>query len=183
MLEPVQECVRCKAHRADLVGPWQYSTGARCAPCAIPPERTGSYVRRDSEATTPQMTLHGQAPSGLRDAGSAVPAEGFETRWLGDTVMAALKFEEALGRLEEIVQTLERSELSLDESLKAFEEGVKLSKNCLKLLDDAEKRVEVLLGDQGRKRLQSFELPEDGTASSPSVSAGGPAMTGPDDGR
>ena len=97
--------------------------------------------------------------------------------------MAALKFEEALGRLEEIVQTLERSELSLDESLKAFEEGVKLSKNCLRLLDDAEKRVEILLGDQGRKRLQSFELPEDGTASSPSVSAGGPVMTGPGDGR
>ncbi len=84
--------------------------------------------------------------------------------------MAVLKFEEALGRLEEIVQVLERSELSLDESLKAFEEGVKLSKNCLKLLDDAEKRVEILLGDQGRKRHQSFDLPDDGTGSSPSVS-------------
>ncbi|MEO5656166.1 MAG: exodeoxyribonuclease VII small subunit, partial [Nitrospiria bacterium] len=36
--------------------------------------------------------------------------------------MAALKFEEALGRLEELVQTLERGDLSLDDSLKAFEE-------------------------------------------------------------
>lgn len=95
--------------------------------------------------------------------------------------MAVLKFEDALGRLEEIVQVLERSELSLDESLKAFEEGVKLSKNCLKLLDDAEKRVEILLGEQGRKRLQSFELPEDGTGSSPSSSTAG--ETAPDHGR
>ncbi|MEO5657183.1 MAG: exodeoxyribonuclease VII small subunit [Nitrospiria bacterium] len=70
--------------------------------------------------------------------------------------MAALKFEEALGRLEELVQTLERGDLSLDDSLKAFEEGVKLSKNCLKLLDDAEKRVEILLGEPGRKRVQPF---------------------------
>lgn len=70
--------------------------------------------------------------------------------------MAALKFEEALGRLEELVQTLERGDLSLDDSLKAFEEGVKLSKNCLKLLDDVEKRVEILLGDHGRKPIQPF---------------------------
>lgn len=70
--------------------------------------------------------------------------------------MAVLKFEDALGRLETIVQTLERGDLSLDESLKSFEEGVKLSKNCLKLLDDAERRVDILLGERGRKRTQPF---------------------------
>jgi exodeoxyribonuclease VII small subunit len=88
--------------------------------------------------------------------------------------MAALKFEEALGRLEEIVQTLERGDLSLDESLKAFEEGVKLSKSCLKLLDDAEKRVEILIGDQGHKRARPFDLGE---------AAGEPAAADPNDGR
>jgi exodeoxyribonuclease VII small subunit len=70
--------------------------------------------------------------------------------------MAALKFEEALGRLETLVQTLERGDLSLDESLKAFEEGVKLSKSCLKLLDEAERRVEILLSEEGRKRVRPF---------------------------
>ncbi|MFZ5861550.1 MAG: exodeoxyribonuclease VII small subunit [Nitrospirota bacterium] len=70
--------------------------------------------------------------------------------------MAVVKFEDALGRLETIVQTLERGDLSLDESLKAFEEGVKLSKNCLKLLDDAERRVEMLVGERGRKKTQPF---------------------------
>lgn len=81
--------------------------------------------------------------------------------------MAALKFEEALGRLEELVQTLERGDLSLDDSLKAFEEGVKLSKSCLKLLDDAEKRVEILLGESGRKRAQPFAVGEEVSASVP----------------
>jgi exodeoxyribonuclease VII small subunit len=75
--------------------------------------------------------------------------------------MAVLKFEDALGRLETIVQTLERGELSLDESLKAFEEGVKLSKSCLKLLDDAERRVDILLGERGRKKIQPFPTDDD----------------------
>jgi exodeoxyribonuclease VII small subunit len=81
----------------------------------------------------------------------------------------AAKFEDALGRLEELVQVLERGDLSLEESLKAFEEGVKLSKNCLKLLDDAEKRVEILLGGQGRKRLQPFDVADEGPAAARST--------------
>ncbi|MCI0528813.1 MAG: exodeoxyribonuclease VII small subunit, partial [Nitrospira sp.] len=48
--------------------------------------------------------------------------------------MPNLKFEEALGRLEEIVKTLEKGELPLEESLKIFEEGVRMSKTCLKML-------------------------------------------------
>ncbi len=73
--------------------------------------------------------------------------------------MAAIKFEKALARLETIVSELERGELSLDESLKIFEEGVKLSKTCLKMLDDAERKVEILVQDKdGRKRLQAFSL-------------------------
>jgi exodeoxyribonuclease VII small subunit len=81
--------------------------------------------------------------------------------------MAVLKFEDALGRLETIVQTLERGDLSLDESLKAFEEGVKLSKSCLKLLDEAERRVEILLGEGGRKKVRPFPT-EDADAASES---------------
>jgi exodeoxyribonuclease VII small subunit len=75
--------------------------------------------------------------------------------------MAVLKFEDALGRLENIVQTLERGELSLEESLKAFEEGVKLSKSCLKLLDDAERRVDILVGERGRRKVQPFPTEDD----------------------
>lgn len=59
--------------------------------------------------------------------------------------MAVEKFETALKKLEDVVRKLEGGELSLDESLKAFEEGVKLSGFCSRKLNEAEKRVELLL--------------------------------------
>ena len=59
--------------------------------------------------------------------------------------MAVEKFETALKKLEEVVKKLEGGELSLDESLKAFEEGVKLAGFCSRKLDEAEKRVELLV--------------------------------------
>lgn len=75
--------------------------------------------------------------------------------------MAAIKFEKALSRLDTIVTELEAGELSLDDSLKIFEEGIKLSKTCLKMLDDAEQKVEILVQDKdGRKRIQAFSLEE-----------------------
>lgn len=73
--------------------------------------------------------------------------------------MAVLKFEEAMARLETIVAELEKGDLPLDESLKIFEEGIKLSKNCLKMLDDAERKVEILIQDRdGKKRIRAFSL-------------------------
>jgi exodeoxyribonuclease VII small subunit len=73
--------------------------------------------------------------------------------------VATVKFEEALARLETIVAELERGELPLDDSMRIFEEGIKLSKVCLKMLDDAERRVEILVKDKdGRKRTRPLEL-------------------------
>ena len=54
-------------------------------------------------------------------------------------------FEQAMGRLEEIVGLLERGECSLDQSLKLFEEGAKLAGQCEELLDKAEQKVSLLL--------------------------------------
>lgn len=59
--------------------------------------------------------------------------------------MATEKFETALKKLEDIVRRLEGGSLSLDDSLKAFEEGVKHASFCAKKLDEAERKVEVLL--------------------------------------
>jgi exodeoxyribonuclease VII small subunit len=73
--------------------------------------------------------------------------------------VATVKFEEALARLEAIVAELERGELPLDDSMRIFEEGVKLSKTCLKILEDAEHRVEILVKDKdGKKRSRPFDL-------------------------
>ncbi|MBI3610598.1 MAG: exodeoxyribonuclease VII small subunit [Nitrospirae bacterium] len=75
--------------------------------------------------------------------------------------MPPSKFEEALTRLETIVGQLEKGDLPLEESLKIFEEGVRLSKNCLKMLEEAERKVEILLQDkEGRKRPEPFRLDE-----------------------
>ncbi len=56
-------------------------------------------------------------------------------------------FESALGRLEEIVRSLEDGELGLDNALRLFEEGIGLSRFCHGKLEQAQRRVEVLLKD------------------------------------
>jgi exodeoxyribonuclease VII small subunit len=68
-------------------------------------------------------------------------------------------FEEAVKRLNEIVQTLERGDLPLEESLRLFEEGVRLSRVSQERLDAAQKKVEQLLGidAQGRARTEAFQ--------------------------
>jgi exodeoxyribonuclease VII small subunit len=65
--------------------------------------------------------------------------------------MAEKKFEAALARLEEIVKDLEQGDLPLEQSLKLFEEGIKLSRICNRRLEDAERRVEILLKDEAGK--------------------------------
>lgn len=57
-------------------------------------------------------------------------------------------FEQAMGRLEEIVNQLERGECGLDESLKLFEEGAKLAAQCNEILDKAEQKVNILLNGE-----------------------------------
>ncbi len=58
--------------------------------------------------------------------------------------MAEMKFEEALKKLEKIVEELESGKFSLDDSLKKYEEGVKLSRLCHKTLQAAQKKIQVL---------------------------------------
>lgn len=72
-------------------------------------------------------------------------------------------FEEALRELEGIVNRLEEGDLPLEEALQFFEEGVKLSRYCHTKLDEAQKRVEILLKDErGKMTAQPFEPVEDG---------------------
>lgn len=67
-------------------------------------------------------------------------------------------FEASLKNLEEIVSQLEEGDLSLEESLKLFEDGVKISRECQERLNQAERRIEVLLKDSnGNPTLQPIE--------------------------
>jgi exodeoxyribonuclease VII small subunit len=66
-------------------------------------------------------------------------------------------FEDALAGLERIVQSLEGGDLPLDDALKLFEEGVRLSRLCNAKLDEAEKRIEILMkGADGEWRAEPF---------------------------
>lgn len=74
----------------------------------------------------------------------------------------ALNFEEAIAKLEGIVQKLEEAEVPLEEALGMFEEGVRLSKICQGKLAEAEKKVQVLLkDDEGGLELQPLDEEDD----------------------
>jgi len=70
--------------------------------------------------------------------------------------MKEIKFEEAIKKLEEISKELESGSLSLDESVDKFEEGMKLSKTCTKMLNEAEKRINILINNDGEMSEENF---------------------------
>ena len=71
-------------------------------------------------------------------------------------------FESSLEELERIVQQLEAGDLPLDRSLEMFEQGVRLSRECQKRLDEAERKIEILLkGSDGAYVPTPFEETEE----------------------
>ena len=76
--------------------------------------------------------------------------------------MEEMKFEEAVSRLEKIVQQLEEGEKSLEGSLKLFEEGIKLSRFCSGKLEEAKKKIEILTkSEKGELAAKPFNLEEE----------------------
>ncbi len=66
-------------------------------------------------------------------------------------------FEDSMKNLEQIATELENGNLSLDESVKKFEEGMKLAKQCNDILEQAEKKITILLEKNGELEEQNFE--------------------------
>ncbi|MGH0038063.1 MAG: exodeoxyribonuclease VII small subunit [Myxococcota bacterium] len=99
---------------------------------------------------TPNPAPAAAAEGAVAPAGSeAAPAAGQEP-----------SFENALERLEQIVEQLEQGDLELEASLAAFEEGVGLSRHCARQLEVAEQRVEVLVRESGEWLARPFDPPE-----------------------
>jgi len=70
--------------------------------------------------------------------------------------MAKEKFEDALKKLEEILRKMEKGDLTLEESLRSFEEGIRLSRLCAEKLDEAERRVDILLKEDEKVVIKPF---------------------------
>lgn len=56
-----------------------------------------------------------------------------------------LSFEESMERLEELIRKLEGGSLDLDESLSIYAEAVELRERCRKILNESERKVQVLM--------------------------------------
>ncbi len=70
-------------------------------------------------------------------------------------------FETSLKELEKIVSELEKGDLPLETQLKSFEKGVSLSRECMKRLEEVERRVETLMGSpEGKLTTAAFETGE-----------------------
>ena len=69
-------------------------------------------------------------------------------------------FEEQMEALEEIVEELEKGELSLEDSVSKFEEGIKISKQCNKTLEEAEKKITIVVNQEGEMKEENFETEE-----------------------
>ena len=82
------------------------------------------------------------------------------------------RFEDALNKLEKIVSQLEEGDIALEESLRLFEEGIRLSRFCNQRLDEAEKKVEILLKDKnGMLKTRPFD-PSMNLGQTPSANSG-----------
>jgi exodeoxyribonuclease VII small subunit len=69
---------------------------------------------------------------------------------------------EALNRLEEIVESLEREELELEDALRLFDEGMELIRAAERELIESEGRIkQVLVDRRGRQRLADVDLDTD----------------------
>ena len=71
--------------------------------------------------------------------------------------MSKDNFEESMGKLEEIVTELENGNLNLDESVNKFEEGMKIAKQCNSILQNAEKKISILLEKDGEIKEEAFD--------------------------
>ena len=71
--------------------------------------------------------------------------------------MSKENFEESMKKLEGIVTELENGNLNLDESVKKFEEGMKIAKQCNTILEDAEKKITILLEKDGELKEENFD--------------------------
>ena len=66
-------------------------------------------------------------------------------------------FEENMEELEKVVAELEKGDLNLDDSVSRFEQGIKISKECSKILEEAEKKSTILVKKDDEMKEENFQ--------------------------
>ncbi len=78
---------------------------------------------------------------------------------MGKSVKIEKSFEEAIAELEQIVVKLEKGEATLEESITSFQQGIELSRYCAAKLDEAEKKITMLIQDEeGNLEEKDFNM-------------------------
>ncbi|RKD25585.1 exodeoxyribonuclease VII small subunit [Ammoniphilus oxalaticus] len=75
--------------------------------------------------------------------------------------LLALTFEEAIKRLEDVVDTLESGEVPLEKAIDLFQDGMLLSQVCNQKLEIVEQKIETLLEGNDGLEVKSIELEEE----------------------
>jgi len=71
-----------------------------------------------------------------------------------------LKFEQAMQRLDAIVEAMEAGEIGIEESISKYEEAMQLAAHCRRILDEAEQRIKkIQLDAAGQPKAEPFEPP------------------------
>ncbi|MFD1989693.1 exodeoxyribonuclease VII small subunit [Paenibacillus nicotianae] len=73
-----------------------------------------------------------------------------------------LNFEEAMDRLEEIVSELENGDVPLEKAIDLFQQGMKLSQVCGSKLEQVERKIEMIVEEDGELRKKPFDASESG---------------------
>ena len=74
---------------------------------------------------------------------------------------SSLNFEQAMERLEQIVHQLESEEVPLEEAIDLFQEGMRLSRLLSRKLEQAERKIEMLIAEEGNLQKTDFQIPDD----------------------
>ncbi len=75
---------------------------------------------------------------------------------MGKEVKKEINFEKSIEEIEKIAEELESGKLNLDESIKKFEEGMNLSKKCSEYLENAEKKITMIINDGDSIKEENF---------------------------
>lgn len=106
-------------------------------------------------------------------------AAGIDAQAMGKSTRK-LSFEEAMQRLDAIVEAMESGTIGIEESIARYEEAMGLAAQCRQILDQAEQRVrKVQLDAANQLQVTPFETPPAGDADDePDTTAGDPGSAG-----